>query len=134
MLIAKFKPAYDVADFERGLLDSNFKSVGQHFLEHSVLLTYANSTVMIWVQCNLQDGRLMKVLREVNENNLTMLLIKIVAPIDYVGEARVQINQALELINGQYPLHERQGKPIPKFLDRSLLFLNTAATNLREVE
>jgi hypothetical protein len=133
-LITKFQLSHEVKVLVAALTATNFVPSGEHLLANTKIITLANQDQMIMIQAHLSDGRLVKVFKEINENNLNVLAEKLTTKSDAITNVLRPINAALTNITQEWPPEREAVEAMPQFLKGVRQWLNEAGTEVLKIE
>lgn len=133
-LIAKYQPSFEVRSLIETLSNNSFVPTGEFDTGFTRIFTLSNQNQMVWIQTHLSDGRLVRVFREVNENNPSVLAEKLTIKDSHIINAHRAVNAALVGIATEYPPEREAAEPLPEFLIGVRQWLNEAGTELLKIE
>lgn len=132
--IERFELSHEVKVLRDALLATNYVSAGYSDLGHSRILMLTNQDQMIMIQANHKDGRLLKVFKEINENNLNVLAEKLTTKPEAITNVLRPINAALTNIAQEWPPEREAVEAMPEFLKGVRQWLNKAGTEALKIE
>lgn len=133
-LIAKFQLSHEAKVLIAALTATNFVPSGEHLLANTKIITLANQDQMIMIQAHLSDGRLVKVFKEINENNLNVLAEKLTTKKETIVDILDDINLALTELTSEWPPEREAVEAMPMKLKLVREFLSDAGTKLLKIE
>jgi hypothetical protein len=133
-LIAKFQPSFEVSNLINTLENNSYVPTGSYELGFTKMLSFAKQDQMILIQCHLTDGRLSKVFREINENNLSVLAVKLTEKDGNIVDILDDVNLALGELTKEWPPEREAQESMPVRLALVRQFLTDAGMKLLKIE